>query len=166
MSNPKYEPTTTVAKLGWVIEECSELGVAIGKTLRHGLTSVDPTDNAKRNADGSREMNVDWILREMADAEKAICLARTAIICDTARDDSDVPMRVDAAHVPRSEYVAVANERDRLLHSHELLRRDMKLMLGGVLDSLDALDQWATPAQRAAAAHLRALLLGHTGGPG
>lgn len=163
MSNPKYEPTTTVAKLGWVIEECSELGVAIGKTLRHGLTSVDPTDNAKRNADGSREMNVDWILREMADAEKAICLARTAIIREVGSDDSDMPPRVDAVHVPRANYEAILFERDQLLAECDRLRGGLKQTLHGVLDALDLAGEWTTPTQRAAAAHLRALLLGYEG---
>lgn len=159
MSNPKYEPTTTVAKLGWVIEECSELGAAIGKTLRHGLTSVDPTDNAKRNADGSREMNVDWILREMADAEKAICLARTAIICEVATDDSDRPPRVDM----HSSFAALLAERDSLLAECDRLRGGLKQTLHGVLDALDLTGEWTTPTQRAAAAHLRALLLGYEG---
>lgn len=90
----KYEPKTTIEKLGWVIEECGELQAAIGKTIRHGLTSCDPTDGAKRTASGERELNVDWILREMFDVEKAIRLARTAIIRDV--DESDPP-RVDPA---------------------------------------------------------------------
>jgi len=90
----KYEPKTTAEKLGWVIEECGELLAAVGKTQRHGLDSWDPTDGAKRTATGDRELNVDWVLREMLDVEKAIRLARTAIIRDAEESD---PPRVDPA---------------------------------------------------------------------
>jgi NTP pyrophosphatase (non-canonical NTP hydrolase) len=104
----KYEPKTTAEKLGWVIEECGELLAAVGKTQRHGLDSWDPTDGAKRTATGDRELNVDWVLREMLDVEKAIRLARTAIICDAEESD---PPRVDPA-VREREIDRLTAERD------------------------------------------------------
>jgi len=169
MSNPKYEPKTTTEKLGWVIEECGELQASIGKTLRHGLDSCDPTDGARRNASGERERNVDWILREMADVEKAIALARSAIIRDAEESN---PPRVDVGvhFVTRAEWGRVANERDQfakerdqLLCDRDVLRSGMKQTLNGVLDAVGMLGEWTTPTQHAAVAHLRALLLGYEG---
>ena len=70
---PEYVPKSLNQKLGWLIEEMGEVQAAVGKTLRWGFASTNPEPGA------SKEMNGDWILRELNDAERAIQLAREAI---------------------------------------------------------------------------------------
>lgn len=52
---------------GKAIEECGELLAALGKSLRWGWTSVNPELPPEQ-----QEMNVDWVLREMADVRGAL----------------------------------------------------------------------------------------------
>ena len=54
-----------VAKL---IEELGELSAALGKTMRWGFDSFDPTVSAN----APRETNEEWVFREMDDVEGAI----------------------------------------------------------------------------------------------
>lgn len=53
-----------VAKLN---EECGELVSAIGKTMRWGFASFDPTKHER-----DRQTNEGWIFAEMRDVEDAI----------------------------------------------------------------------------------------------
>ena len=80
---PEYAPKTTAAKLGWLVEEMGEAQAAIGKTLRHGLGSFNPEPGS------DRELNGDWILRELRDVEHAIVLAREAICVEMQAVDGN-----------------------------------------------------------------------------
>lgn len=73
MSNPKYRPTTTLATLGWLAEEAGEVQAAVGKTIRWGLASRNPEPGS------SKEMNGDWILRELKDLREAMDLAESVV---------------------------------------------------------------------------------------
>ena len=78
-----YKPKTTQASLGWLVEEAGEVQAAIGKTLRHGLASFNPEKGA------SREMNGDWILRELKDLRAAIVLAESFLKAEMASIDGE-----------------------------------------------------------------------------
>lgn len=75
----EYEPKTTEQKLAYLVEECGEVMAAVGKTLRWGLDSVDPTENAKLDVFGAKERNRTWILREMQDLKQAIEIVENEI---------------------------------------------------------------------------------------
>jgi len=63
---PQYEPIGDWDALGYFIEEAGEVLAAAGKTLRWGWNSYNPEPGA------SRETNVEWLRREVADLEEAI----------------------------------------------------------------------------------------------
>jgi len=66
-STHKYYPKTIEQKLGYLVEECGEVQAAIGKTIRWGLDGYNPELPIEE-----REINRDWILRELKDLEQAI----------------------------------------------------------------------------------------------
>jgi len=72
----KYLPNTRDARatMGYLVEECGEVLAAVGKTLRHGLTSCNPELPIEE-----QETNRDWILRELKDLEHAIKLVRVSL---------------------------------------------------------------------------------------
>lgn len=63
----KYRPTSTKAKLGYLIEEAGEVLAAAGKSLRWGLNSYNPDVPFDQ-----RETNQAWLLRELSDLKNAI----------------------------------------------------------------------------------------------
>lgn len=65
MTDERYMRPGVEFALARLNEECGELVSAIGKTMRWGLNSSDPSS-------GVRESNEDWIYREMEDVEDAI----------------------------------------------------------------------------------------------
>ena len=69
--NPRYEPKTDAQKLGYLIEESGEVLAAAGKSVRWGLDSCNPELPVNE-----RESNADWLLREIADLERAIGYVR------------------------------------------------------------------------------------------
>jgi len=69
--NPRYEPKTDAQKLGYLIEESGEVLAAAGKSVRWGLDSYNPELPVNE-----RESNADWLLREIADLERAIGYVR------------------------------------------------------------------------------------------
>ena len=68
---PQYEPRDFTAALGYLIEECGEVLAAAGKTLRWGLSSVNPELPVSE-----QETNKAWLLREIKDVEAAIARVR------------------------------------------------------------------------------------------
>jgi len=70
----KYRPRTLEQKLGYLIEECGEVLAAVGKSLRWGLGGFNP-----ELPYGQRELNGDWIQRELADLERALSLVKDAL---------------------------------------------------------------------------------------
>ena len=78
---PQYFPKTTEQRLGYLVEECGEVLAAVGKAQRWGLESFNPelpvVDPRLRS--GGRATNRRWILREIADLENAIALAKFAL---------------------------------------------------------------------------------------
>lgn len=77
---PEYEPKTLPQKLGYLVEECGEVLAAAGKTIRWGLSSVNPELPPEQ-----QETNVDWLLREMDDLGLALDLAREHLLVERAR---------------------------------------------------------------------------------
>jgi hypothetical protein len=71
----KYRPRTLPQKLGYLVEEMGEVQAAVGKSIRWGLDSCNPELPPEE-----RELNGDWILRELKDLENAISIARAAIL--------------------------------------------------------------------------------------
>lgn len=70
----KYAPRTNDEKIGYLVEECGEVLAAAGKSIRWGLRSFNPElPKAKR------ELNRDWLARELKDLEEAIVYARQVI---------------------------------------------------------------------------------------
>lgn len=63
----KYQPINIEQALGYLVEECGEVLQAIGKTMRHGTRSSNPDLPLEK-----RELNKDWILREIKDLKQAI----------------------------------------------------------------------------------------------
>lgn len=64
---PEYEPKGFDQCLAYLIEEMGECLGAAGKTLRWGPDSYNPELPPKQ-----RELNIDWLLREIEDVEAAI----------------------------------------------------------------------------------------------
>ena len=71
---PEYVPTSFEAKLGYLVEECGEVLSAVGKTIRWGLDSFNPELPAEE-----RELNRDWIKREIIDLKRAIKFVEKSI---------------------------------------------------------------------------------------
>jgi NTP pyrophosphatase (non-canonical NTP hydrolase) len=65
--------------LALLSEECGELVQAIGKTLRHGLDSVNPM-----LPPGTSQSNRGWLEKEMGDVRAAMILLCQAGITDMA----------------------------------------------------------------------------------
>ena len=63
----EYKPKTLEQKFGYLVEECGETMAALGKTIRWGLDSYNPELPAEE-----REINKDWIIRELKDLKQAI----------------------------------------------------------------------------------------------
>jgi NTP pyrophosphatase (non-canonical NTP hydrolase) len=74
-----YEPKTWEQKLGYLVEEAGEVLAAAGKTLRWGRLSVNPELPPQQ-----QETNIDWLIRELADLERAIYYVRQAAIIPPA----------------------------------------------------------------------------------
>ena len=70
----RYYPHTIEQKLGYVVEECGEVLAAIGKTQRWGLDSYNPEIPPE-----ARELNRDWIKRELQDLKNAIAILEAVI---------------------------------------------------------------------------------------
>ena len=64
---PEYEPRTTMAALGYLVEECGEVPAAAEKTIRWGLNSTNPELPPEQ-----QEINEAWLRREMKDLTGAI----------------------------------------------------------------------------------------------
>lgn len=64
MSHPDFRKRGN--KLGRLIEECAEVLHAAGKIVRFGWHTYNPLPGA------SREINEDWLRREILDLEDAI----------------------------------------------------------------------------------------------
>lgn len=103
----KYLPKTQLERLGWVAEECGEVLAGIGKTLRHGIWSSDPTLPFSE-----REFNGMWVLRELQDLKSAIAelesdlqrefrLDREAILRERYSDSRDYTVLVEAVQLAK-----------------------------------------------------------------
>ena len=66
------------------LEEMGEVAAAVGKTLRWGLGSANPELPLEK-----REMNGDWILRELHDLQLAINLAHDALCIEMEAIDGN-----------------------------------------------------------------------------
>lgn len=81
----KYLPKSLGGKIGWLDEECSEVGAACAKTLRvclewHGGNIAGAlADYNPELPPEERETNRDWILREIKDLEAAIKAVKKAL---------------------------------------------------------------------------------------
>jgi hypothetical protein len=75
MSDPKYIRSGLSFALGHFVEECGECMAAAGKSLRWGLSSVNPELPADQ-----QETNRDWLLRELEDLEGAIYRLREELL--------------------------------------------------------------------------------------
>jgi NTP pyrophosphatase (non-canonical NTP hydrolase) len=80
----KYRPKTLPQKLGYLVEEMGEVQAAVGKSIRWGLDSYNP-----ELPQDERELNGDWILRELKDLEGAIALVREAVGIELQAVDGD-----------------------------------------------------------------------------
>lgn len=74
MADPLYTPTNAEAALAHLVEECGEVLAAAGKTFRFGPNSV----NLELPA-AEQETNLAWLLREMADLDRAMLVFRSQI---------------------------------------------------------------------------------------
>ncbi len=81
---PEYIPKTIEQKLGYFVEECGEALAAAGKSQRWGLDSVNPDLYPEY-----QETNAEWLLREMADVERAIGYLREVLEPTPAAEDDD-----------------------------------------------------------------------------
>jgi NTP pyrophosphatase (non-canonical NTP hydrolase) len=81
---PQYAPKTLQQKLGYLVEEMGEVQAALGKSIRWGLHSYNPEVHPS-----AREMNGDWVLREIADLELALQLAKEEIRIQMAAIDGE-----------------------------------------------------------------------------
>ncbi len=79
---PIYEPKTLAQKIAYLTEEAGEVLAAIGKSGRWGLDASNPDLPLAR-----REMNGDWLLREMRDLEGALARLRPALIAEMSAID-------------------------------------------------------------------------------
>ena len=64
---PEYEPKSPVERLGYLIEECSEVLVAAGKAVRWGYDGYNP-----ELPEDKRDTNAEWLKRELDDLDEAI----------------------------------------------------------------------------------------------
>lgn len=74
--NNKYVPNENSSldkRLGYLVEECGEVMAAVGKSIRWGLAGFNP------EPDSDREVNRDWIKRELKDLKYAIELIEKTI---------------------------------------------------------------------------------------
>ena len=67
MSDPRYLRKGLGFAVGRVVEECGELGAALGKTMRWGRDSFNP-----ELPESERETNEAWVRREIADVREAL----------------------------------------------------------------------------------------------
>ena len=67
MTDQKYMHEGLEFARNKLIEECGELIAALGKTGRWGWASFNP-----ELTEGEREINRDWVMREMEDVRGAI----------------------------------------------------------------------------------------------
>ena len=65
-TNP-YLPETRIQAIGYIVEETGELVQAVGKTLRWGLDSYDPTV-----PENDRVANLQWVKDELAGLHRAL----------------------------------------------------------------------------------------------
>ena len=63
----EYEPASAEQAIAYLCEECGEVLAAAGKSLRWGLDSSNPELPLDE-----RELNRDWLLREMKDLAGAV----------------------------------------------------------------------------------------------
>lgn len=84
---PGYEPKTEAQKMGWLIEECGELNIAIGKiqqmlgkAVRFGWEHTDPQTGMRYSNTGGFLHALDELLAEIEDAKKAAELARSILV--------------------------------------------------------------------------------------
>lgn len=68
----RYAPCTLEQATAYLVEECGEVLAAAGKSLRWGPSSVNPELPSHE-----QEMNIDWVLRELGDLERAILCVRS-----------------------------------------------------------------------------------------
>lgn len=80
-----YMPKTTGQKLGYLAEECGEVLAAVGKTIRWGTESYDPTVGVNL-----RETNAEWILREIQDLKLAIKIVENDLKTGGKYGDPDI----------------------------------------------------------------------------
>ena len=67
MTDPKYMRPGLSFATAKLVEELGELQAAIGKSMRWGFSSYNPELPVEK-----RELNVDWVLREIDDVTEAI----------------------------------------------------------------------------------------------
>lgn len=70
----KYRPKTAREILGKLTEEAGEVLAAVGKTERWGFASANPELPVEE-----RELNGDWIRRELKDLKEAIRLVEAML---------------------------------------------------------------------------------------
>lgn len=75
MSDPRFLQTGFEARLAHVVEKCSEVLAAAGKTKRWGAGGVNPLIPSDQ-----QERNADRLWREMADLEDAMARLRTTML--------------------------------------------------------------------------------------
>lgn len=82
---PQYEPKTLGQFLGYTVEECGEVLAAIGKSQRWGLTCYNPEVPID-----VRELNYEWILREIVDLRGALDRLEAALNAANIEDQFDM----------------------------------------------------------------------------
>jgi hypothetical protein len=70
----QYVPFTDNEKLAYLVGECAEVIQAIAKAQRFGLDNFNP-----ELPPSERELNRDWILRELIDLERGISYVRGVV---------------------------------------------------------------------------------------
>lgn len=100
---PGYAPKTPTQKLGYLVEECGEVLAAAGKTIRWGLESFNPELPETNGclANGGRETNRHWLLRELHDLERAIGIVRALILTECETCPSSLHARRTSNRHPR-----------------------------------------------------------------
>lgn len=118
-STPEYEPKTTEARLGKLVEEAGEVIAAAGKSLRFGLESTNPTLHPK-----DRETNRAWLLRELRDLARSILVVQCELGADPRQATHDAILAVGAFLVRECSDRLTEDQLDqaaRLLHKlHDL----------------------------------------------
>lgn len=79
---PEYKSTSVQQSLAHVIEECGEVIAAAGKSLRWGLSSVNPELPLEQ-----QESNRDWLFREITDLEQAILYLKSYIAYEEVQNN-------------------------------------------------------------------------------